>query len=192
MKEVTVHYICKYIICRILHHSKESHVDTAQRELTSPNLSRFWYWKSESYAQLSDGETKKLNDMESVVVLMFDEIYDFSWQTLTFHPTLFTGWHPTKMNLQRQFMIKSLSAKYSDVVGFFPLCGFSVEILSKVFKNIMSLVIDCGFDCVCAIADNHPINNPCDSERRLFLMIDPTHNLKNVFNIFQKRQCTLV
>ena len=71
---------------------------------------------------------------------------------------------------------------------------------------MMSLVLESGFECVCTISDNHPINrsffkslgngelrhcvnNLCDQAKLLFLLIDPTHNFKNVYNIFQKRVC---
>ena len=101
------------------------------------------------------------------------------------------------------FMIKSLAGKYCDVISMCPLNGFNVATLSELFEKAMSLVLNSGVDCICAICDNDPINrayfkqlgnnhlqhgvpNPCNNEN-LFLLIDPTHNFKNIFNNFQKR-----
>lgn len=103
------------------------------------------------------------------------------------------------------FMIKSMSGKYSDVVGMFPLSGFSVDLLNNLMKDVLQVVMEAGFDCICMIGDNHPINrayfkflgegelksrvrHPCDDSRSIFVLIDPTHNLKNLYNNFQKRK----
>lgn len=57
--------------------------------------------------------------MESVVVLMFDEMYVY--QTIDFSSNTFYGLASDKNEPATTiltFMIKSLSAKFSDVVGF--------------------------------------------------------------------------
>lgn len=103
------------------------------------------------------------------------------------------------------FMIKSLAGKYSDVVAMYPISGFSIQLLDQLLKEVLQGVMDAGFDCVCLISDNHPLNrayfkslgdgelvsrvpNPCDHEKNIFLLIDPTHNIKNLYNNFNKRK----
>ena len=56
------------------------------------------------------------------------------------------------------FMIKSMAGKFADVVAMYPLSGFSVDLLNKLLKEVLQGVTDAGFDCICLIADNHPLN----------------------------------
>lgn len=103
------------------------------------------------------------------------------------------------------FMIKSMAGKFSDVVAMYPISGYSVELLNTLTKEVLQGVMDAGFDCVSLISDNHPLNrayfkslgngelvsrvpNPCDETKSIFLMIDPTHNIKNLYNNFNKRK----
>lgn len=139
------------------------------------------------------------------VSLIFDEMYVY--ETLEYSCGKFFGMARNKNEAATTiltFMIKSMAGKYCDVISMCPLNGFNITILGDFFKKAMSLVLDAGFDCICAISDNHPINrayfkhlgnnelqhcvaNPCNAEKPLFLLIDPTHNFKNIFNNFQKR-----
>lgn len=148
---------------------------------------------------------KNLNEFESTVVLIFDEMYVF--ETIDYSSNAFYGLATNKnapASTILTFMVKSLAGKYCDVVGMFPIHGFNVEILNDVFRKVMQLVLEVGFDCVCCVSDNHPINrsffktlgggslrhsvpNPCDAQKDLFLLIDPTHNVKNIYNNFQRR-----
>ena len=148
---------------------------------------------------------KNLNEFESTVVLIFDEMYVF--ETIDYSSNTFYGLATNKnapATTILTFMVKSLAGKYCDVIGMFPLHGFNVGILTDIFRKVMQLVLDVGFDCVCCVCDNHPINrslfknlgggnlqhcvpNPCDPQKDLFLLIDPTHNVKNIYNNFQRR-----
>ena len=149
---------------------------------------------------------KNLNEFEANVVLIFDEMYVY--KTMDYSSNTFFGLATNKNALATTvltFMIKSLAGKYCDIVGMFPLQGFNVQTLDDIFKKVMTLVLGAGFDCICAVSDNHPINrgffkslgagdllhcvpNPCDSQKQLFLLIDPTHNVKNIYNNFQRRK----
>ena len=146
----------------------------------------------------------KLNKFEKVVALTFDEIYVY--QTVEYDNGKFVGLTASDGQAVKTvlcFMIHSLSGKFSDVVAMIPLAGMKVGDLREHFMQVMKLVVDAGFSVVVAMADNHPVNrsflmelsggdmskpihNPCDKEHLFFLMIDPVHTIKNIYNNFQK------
>lgn len=148
---------------------------------------------------------KSLNSYEATVTLMFDEIY--VCDLVEYSSNKFYGLASNKnapATTVLTFMIKSLAHKYREVVGMFPISGFTVDLLKDCFMRIMRLILEAGFDCLCAVSDNHPINraffkflgggnlvhrvnNPCDPTKDLFLLIDPTHCFKNIYNGFEKR-----
>ena len=101
------------------------------------------------------------------------------------------------------FMIKSLKSGFSDVVAMVPLCGINLPILSDKFHTVLKVVVDCGFDVIAVVCDNHPVNrsllnslsnknpnasieNPVRPGSPLFLLVDPTHTIKTIYNNFQK------
>jgi hypothetical protein len=85
-----------------------------------------------------------------------------------------------------------------------PLHGINVAVLEENFRSVIAMLHRCGLQVVATVADNHPVNrafflkltgngdinkpcrNPCDPSKPLFLLIDPLHTLKNVYNNFQK------
>ena len=147
---------------------------------------------------------EKLNEFERTVVLIFDEVYVY--QNLEYENGKFIG---LSVNDQVPatsvlcFMVKSLASKYSDVVAMIPVHGLNVECLRTNCLKVLQLLKDVGLRVVSLSADNHPVNrsfyrslsddinspcvNPCDSSLKLHLLIDHTHNVKNIYNNFQKR-----
>lgn len=146
----------------------------------------------------------KLEDDEKRVILMFDEIYVY--QNLDFTNGAVVGL-VTDANQSATsvlcFMIKSLKSGFSDVVAMVPLCGINLPILSDKFHTVLKVVVDCGFDVIAVVCDNHPVNrsllnslsnknpnasieNPVRPGSPLFLLVDPTHTIKNIYNNFQK------
>ena len=148
---------------------------------------------------------KKLNVFESTVSLVFDEIHVF--QTVEFSRHRFVGLvddsdSPAKTVLC--FMLKSHASKYCDVIALFPISTLNVVKLNQCFMSCLRMSFEAGFDVVMTICDNHVVNrtfltnflcdgslspvtkNPITGEK-LFLLIDPTHTFKNIYNIFQKR-----
>lgn len=103
------------------------------------------------------------------------------------------------------FMVKSMSSGYRDVVGIYPVKGLNAETLFKCYRETMTLVHNVGFKVVALIVDNASCNRKffehylCGGEMKLkilsewtnddlFLLFDPTHNVKNLYNNFQSRK----
>jgi len=147
---------------------------------------------------------KKLNNFEKHVILIFDEIYVY--QSVDYCNGSFVGLTTSSHELATSvltLMIKSVSSKYSDVIAIVPLCGINVNVLSEKFYQVLHLVSKCGFHVVAVLGDNHPVNrsffkvlsnnqineaidNPAEPGSKLFLLLDPTHTIKNIYNNFQK------
>ena len=103
------------------------------------------------------------------------------------------------------FMIKSISSKYQDIIQMVPLNGINTMELKKHFLKALSIAMRAGFEIIAAVCDNHSVNrafmmnylsdgslkacvqNPLDSSKKLFLLLDPTHTFKNMYNNFQKK-----
>ena len=146
----------------------------------------------------------ELNDFEAVVSLMFDEVYVNQrpeYSNGKFIGLSDDGKTPAKTVLA--FMIKSQASRYSDVIALIPLAKLSVSILRSSFLQALTLVGSAGFKVLCLIADNHPVNrsffhqlcgselvpcipHPLDTQDSLFLIIDPVHTIKNIYNNFQR------
>ena len=147
---------------------------------------------------------ESLNSYERSVILMFDEIYVY--QSLEYDSGRFVGLS-TNDRLPATtilcFMIKSLCAKYSDIVACIPIHHLTVDSLRINCMKVLKTVMDAGFFVAALCADNHAVNrsfytsltsninsfcnNPCDPAQKLYLLIDPVHTIKNLYNNFQKR-----
>lgn len=102
------------------------------------------------------------------------------------------------------FLIRSLTSKYRDIVAIYPMKGCKAETIEKCFRQVLQQLHDIGFVVVSIITDNHASNRKfflglCDgnlktyvknplSDGRIYLLFDPTHNVKNLYNNFQKRR----
>lgn len=103
------------------------------------------------------------------------------------------------------FMIKSLSSGYRDIVSIYPVKGLNAETLFNCYNATMALVHNAGFKVVALIVDNACSNRRfyqhflCEGEMKsrilnqwtnedIFLLFDPTHNVKNLYNNFQCRK----
>lgn len=181
--------------------------------MTLPSLSTIK--RLNSFLQLDDSNIKsylkarrtKLNDHEACVTLIFDEVYIFQhayYQNGRYFGLTADGNTPASTILV--YMIKSLSSKYCDVVCMVPISKISVEVIRNTFETAFKTCLECGFNIVCTIADNHPVNRsffksvlcggelcsrveyPPGSNRKLHILIDPVHTIKNIFNNFQKSE----
>uniref|UniRef100_A0A1I8H379 THAP-type domain-containing protein n=1 Tax=Macrostomum lignano TaxID=282301 RepID=A0A1I8H379_9PLAT len=104
------------------------------------------------------------------------------------------------------FMVKSIAGKYRDVVALFPLSKLTAEILHEHYTSVMGMLQRTNLNVVTILVDNHSANraffvhklcggilqtcvpHPFHREKKIFLLFDPTHTIKNVYNNFQKRQ----
>lgn len=81
----------------------------------------------------------------------------------------------------------------------------SADKIKSAFDDVLQLVSSVGFNVVGVCLDNHAANrkffkqlcggtlkisipNPVASEKPLFLLFDSVHNMKNIYNNFQKRK----
>ncbi|MEL7309352.1 MAG: hypothetical protein AAGK05_16845, partial [Pseudomonadota bacterium] len=149
--------------------------------------------------------SENLNVYEKTVILLFDEIYVH--QTIENDNGKFVGLAnndklPATTILC--FMIKSLASKYADIIAAIPVHGLTVTCLRTNLLKVLHVVLLSGFNVVALCSDNHPVNrslykslsdgetdfsckNPYEQEKKLYLLIDPTHTIKNIYNNFQKR-----
>lgn len=147
---------------------------------------------------------ENLNRYERTVILLFDEIYVH--QCIEYNNGRFVGLSTNDDKPATTllcFMIKSLASKYSDVVATIPIHGLNVNCLREHCFNVLKVVMNAGFHVVALCSDNHPVNrsfykylsddvnipcdNPFDPTQKLYLLIDPTHTIKNLYNNFQRR-----
>jgi len=148
-----------------------------------------------AYLQL---RVSKLNEPDRTVTLIIDEIYiakrvEYSGggvQGLTADGSTLLC-----------FMVKSFASKYKDIVAIYPMDKLTATTLFDCYNDVMSLLrrvvailVDNAannrkffVDCLCngnlapSILDpviGHPV----------FLLFDPVHTIKNVYNNFQSRK----
>lgn len=146
-----------------------------------------------------------LNDYERLVLLMVDEIYvnkKLEFCGGTFFGILDDG---SCAGTIVSFMIKSVCGKYKDMVALYPASKLTASQLHEYFINTLQLLTQCGFTVVALSVDNAAVNrsffvkylcngnlstrftNPFSSEP-IYLLFDPTHNLKNIYNNLQSRK----
>ncbi|MEL7307118.1 MAG: hypothetical protein AAGK05_04100 [Pseudomonadota bacterium] len=178
--------------------------------LTLPSLrtlrrvaQNFSYLESDTSQYLAL-RVENLNSFERCVILLFDEIYVY--QTIEYDCGKFVGLSSNDSMPATTilcFMIKSLAGKYSDVVACIPIHRLTVECLRSNCLKVLNTVMQSGFNVIALCADNHAVNrsffkglstdvnsaceNPCNAEKKLYLLIDPVHTIKNLYNNFQKR-----
>ena len=146
----------------------------------------------------------QLSDMESNVLLVFDEIYVF--QRPDYHNGRFYGLttkdnEPAKTVLV--FLISSISSSYNDVIGMVPLTGLTTDVLKDLCEKMYDIVQRANFRVIGLCSDNHAVNRsffvslgegtlqseveyPINSGVTVFVIIDPIHTLKNIYNNFQR------
>ena len=104
------------------------------------------------------------------------------------------------------FMVKSVTNKYRDVVALFPVEKLTANKLNTCFLSVIKQLVETKFDVLAILVDNHPINrsffvnilcegslrpyiqNPLLPDRKLFLVFDTTHTMKNIFNNFERKK----
>ena len=102
------------------------------------------------------------------------------------------------------FMMKSLSSGYRDMVEIFPARNLRAKTQIECFDEVMTLVHYVGFNVIGILVDNAPANrkffmkfcngtldecvsNPINGGI-FFLLFDPTHIIKNIYNNFLSRK----
>ena len=146
----------------------------------------------------------KLEEMQRHCLLMIDEIY-IRKQPEYSGGRIYGLTDDSKVaNTLLCFMIKSIAGKYKDIVAIYPISGLTALKLSECYEEVMKLINLIPFNVVAISVDNAAVNrrfymdlcnnnlqvsvqNPF-THQPLFLLIDPVHNIKNIYNNFQTRK----
>lgn len=179
---------------------------TLPSERTLRRLSNRFNISSDTTVSYLKKRLSCLNEFQSTVSLIFDEVYVH--QTIDYHQGRFSGLCDSNGAMAHTvlcFMINSLSGKFCDVVAMFALDRLTVDILTQCFLSALAVAMKAGFHVAVTICDNHIVNrqfltdylckgtlsasapNPHDPSTTIFILLDPTHTMKNIFNNFQKK-----
>lgn len=148
---------------------------------------------------------KRLTHFEIYVSLVIDEIYVGQRTEMSSGKVYGMTDSGEVAQTALCFMVKSMSSGYRDVVSIYPVKALNAETLFKCYHETMTLVHCVGFKVVALIVDNASCNRKfyehhlCGGEMKLkilnewtdddlFLIIDPTHNVKNLYNNFQSKK----
>lgn len=147
----------------------------------------------------------KLNEFERTVVLIIDEIYVAKRVEYTGGQVQGLTADGTVASTLLCFMVKSLVSRYKDVVAIYPVANLTASKQNECYNEVIKSLNSVGF-CVVAISvDNATTNRKfftdflCGGTLRtsitnvetgqpIFLIFDPVHDLKNVYNNFQARK----
>jgi len=147
----------------------------------------------------------KLNGFETAVLLMIDEIYVAKRVEYSRGDVQGLTSDGSVASTLLCFMIKSLAGKYKDLVAIYPMSKLTAAKLYNCYTEVISLLNDIGFNVIAVSVDNAATNrkffidclcagnlktNIVDSVtgQPIFLIFDPVHDLKNVYNNFQSRK----
>ena len=101
-------------------------------------------------------------------------------------------------------MVKSLASKYKDIVSIYPMCKLTTVKQNDCYLEVMTLLRSVGFNVIAISVDNATTNRKffidclCGgdlktslidpvTEQPIFLIFDPVHDIKNVYNNFHSR-----
>ena len=103
-------------------------------------------------------------------------------------------------------MFKSIAGEYEDVIALVPLDKTNSTIISNLFTNILQCLDEIGYQIVVSLVDEHSsnikfyetercqgglkafVNYPHDGSKIFFIIFDPTHIFKCVYNNLQVRK----
>jgi len=147
----------------------------------------------------------KLNEHERNVVLMIDEIYVAKRVEYSAGEVKGLVADGSVASTLLCFMVKSLVGKYKDLVTIYPMAKLTAAKQLECFNEVMTLLRKVSLNVVVISVDNASTNRKflvdclCDGELKthitdpvtgqpVFLIFDPVHDLKNVYNNFQSRK----
>lgn len=154
---------------------------------------------------------QSLSNQERKVILMFDEIY--VQQKVEYSGGQFFGLQSEKRNDVSDgshnpcktvlcFHVASLFGAFQDMVAQYPIMNLDSSTLLRCYEVIMRVLHNIGFEVLILSSDNatsnrkfmtelcngslqESITHPYIQDRKLYLLFDPVHGFKNVFNNFQ-------
>ena len=147
----------------------------------------------------------KLNEHERNVVLMIDEIYIAKRVEYSGGEVKGLVADGSVASTLLCFMVKSVVGKYKDLVSIYPMAKLTAAKQLECFNEVMTLLRKVLLNVVVISVDNASTNRKfltdclCDGQLKthitdpltgqpIFLIFDPVHDLKNVYNNFQSRK----
>lgn len=147
----------------------------------------------------------KLNEQERTVILIIDEIYVA--KRVEYSAGQLVGLTPDGdvASTLLCFAVKSLACKYVDIVAIYPMAKLTAQKLNECFQDVRRFLSNISLNVIAVSVDNASTNRKfytdyvCDGQLKthvvdaatgqpLFLIIDPVHTLKNIYNNFQSRK----
>ena len=162
---------------------------------------------SEHTSRYLKARVAKLGEREKIGALLIDEVYVSKRCEFTRSDGRIYGMEegqPTKTLLT--VMYSSVAADYQDVIAMIPSTKVDSAKIKKLFDMVLNSITILGYNVVASLVDGHSsnvrfytkelcqkvmepyINNPHDKEGKLFLLFDPTHIFKCIYNNFQNRK----
>jgi len=147
----------------------------------------------------------KLNAYEQDVLLIIDEIYVAKRVDCSGCEVIGLTADGNVASTLLCFMIKSLVSKYKDIVAICPMDKLTARKLYNCYTDVMTMLRSTGVNVVAISVDNAAtnrkffINYLCQGTLKthvideftgqpIFLIFDPVHAIKNVYNNFQSRK----
>lgn len=145
----------------------------------------------------------KLSDAERHVNVIFDEIYVAKKAEYSGGKVVGLTEDGDVAGRVLCFMASSVHGKYCDIVGIYPVARLTADRLNAAFRQCLQRIRDVGLDPVCICADNLATNRRFYAEflckgplttkadvngADLFLITDPTHCVKSIFNSWVNRK----
>ena len=148
---------------------------------------------------------KKLSEKYAIVAILMDEIY--VQKSVQYANGKFYGMENNAIvKTLLCVMIKSVAGNYKDVVSITCMVNINADILHKVWLNVVKVVTELKFGITVTMTDGHSSNvkffkeklcdgfikmwvpNPLSPGNRIFLLFDPTHLFKNIYNNFRTKE----
>ena len=103
-------------------------------------------------------------------------------------------------------MFSSIAGEYEDVIAIVPLHKINSTIIANLFKNVLKCLDEIGYQIVVCLVDGHSSNvklyqtelcegqlkafvyYPHDEGKIFFIIFDPTHIFKCIYNNLQVRK----
>lgn len=147
----------------------------------------------------------KLTEFERQVILIIDEIYVAKRIEYCAGEIQGLTADGSVASTLLCFMTKSACGKYQDLVAMYPMSNLTATIQHECLKEVMDLLHSPAFTVVAISVDNASTNRKffvdclCDgilqtsiidppTGQPIFLIFDPVHDLKTVYNNFQWRK----
>ena len=155
-----------------------------------------------AYLQL---RVSQLNEPERTVTLIIDEIYIAKRVEYSSNGVQGLTADGSVASTLLCFMVKSLTSKYKDIVAIYPMDKLTAVKLFDCYSEVMTFLRRTAMTVVAILVDNAATNRKffidylCSgnltpsildpvTRQPLFLIFDPVHTIKNVYNNFQGRK----